>query len=59
MFAILVLLLIATAVLISVGLVVRDVRRMHAGHMELADAEMSAAGVSPAGMGFYGSTFSH
>lgn len=58
MIAIVVLSVLALAVLVSVGLMVRDIRRMHARKIELADAEMSAAGVSPAAMGFYGSTFS-
>jgi sec-independent protein translocase protein TatC len=56
--AILLLSVLAVAVVVSVGLMVRDIRRMHARKMELADEEMSAAGVSPAAMGFYGSTFS-
>jgi type II secretory pathway component PulJ len=58
MIAIVILSMLAVAVVASVGLMVRDIRRMHAQHMELADTEMSAAGVSPAAMGFYGSTFS-
>jgi hypothetical protein len=44
---------------LSIGLVIRDVRRMHATRRDLADSPMDAAGASAAGMIFYGSTFSH
>jgi hypothetical protein len=44
---------------VSVGLVVRSLRRLHAEQKELVDASMNAAGASAAGMIFYGSTFSH
>jgi len=44
---------------LSVGVVVRDDRRMHRTNRQLADAPMDAAGASAAGMVFYGSTFSH
>jgi hypothetical protein len=44
---------------LSIGLVIRDVRRLHASKRELADSPMDAAGASAAGMVFYGNTFSH
>jgi hypothetical protein len=44
---------------VSIGLVVRDMRRLHADRRELADGTMSAAGASPAGMIFYGNIDAH
>jgi len=47
------------ALLISVGLVIRDVRRLHEGSRSLADRSGDAAGVSPAGAIGIGSNFTH
>jgi|tagenome__1003787_1003787.scaffolds.fasta_scaffold16654049_2 hypothetical protein len=48
-----------TALVVSVWLTVRDLRRLHRTGKEMADQSMDAAGVSPAGMTFVGSTWSH
>jgi hypothetical protein len=47
------------AAAVSIGLVVRDARRLHAERRLLSDGPMSAAGASPAAMLFYGSIDSH
>jgi hypothetical protein len=54
---------ILTALLIgaaaSVWLVARDMRRLHRGHRTLADAQMSASGVSPGAMIAIGNNVTH
>ncbi len=47
------------AVLVSVGLVIRDVRRLHAMHRQLTGEASDAAGVSPAAMTFVGTQGTH
>jgi hypothetical protein len=47
------------ALVVSVGLVVRDMRRLHRAGKSLADAPNDAAGVSPAGMVFVGTNLTH
>ena len=42
------------ALLVSVGLVLRDVRRLHKSGRQLTGAPIDAAGVSPAAMTFVG-----
>jgi hypothetical protein len=51
--------LLLTVAAVSIAVVIRDVRRMHAAKQELADSPIDAAGASAAGMIFYGNTFTH
>jgi hypothetical protein len=47
------------AILVSVGLLIRDVRRLHHGGRSLTGQPVDASGVSPAAMTFYDNLGSH
>lgn len=50
---------LVTALVVSVALVVRDLRRLHRTGKQMAERTMDASGVSAAGMGFIGSNHTH
>lgn len=50
---------LVTAVVVSVALLVRDMRRLHRSGKKLVDKTMDADGMSAAGMGFIDSYGTH
>jgi hypothetical protein len=50
---------IALAVFISIGYVVRDMRKLHRNGKSLTDSPGEAAGVTAAGMTFFGYNGTH